>query len=97
MELRSNYPSCLLQPKQNQARCFADTTRVAPAQNLVCHTGYNRDTWVKLFQVPNEYCADEALLLCQESFDIWVAWVPGYGEMLLNRSNFSVAEFGYTS
>ena len=87
MSLRSNYPSCLLKPKQKQA--------IAPAQNLVCHIAYNRDTWVKLFQVPNEYCADEALLLCQESFDTWVAWVPGYGEMLLDRSNFSVAEFGY--
>ncbi len=97
MSLRSNYPSCFLRPEQKQARCCADTARVAPPSNIVCHIAYNRDTWVKLFRVPNEYCADEALLLCQESFDTWVAWVPGYGEMLLDRSNFSVAEFGYIS
>ena len=90
MSLRSNYPSCLIQPELEQAHCCADTARVAPAQNLVCHIVYNRDTWVKLFQVPSEYCADEALLLCQESFDTWVAWIPGYGETLLDRSNFSV-------
>jgi hypothetical protein len=86
MSLRSNYPSCLLKPERKQT--------IAPARNLVCHIVYNRDTWVKLFHVPNEYCANEALLLCQESFDTWVAWVPGYGEALLDRSNFSVAEFG---
>lgn len=87
MSFRSNYPSCLLQSEQEQA--------IAPASNLVCHIVYNRDTWVKLFQVPNEYCADEALLLCQESFDTWIAWLPGYGEILLDKDNFSIAEFGY--
>lgn len=95
MSLQSNYPSCLLKPMQKQARCCTDTARVALSSNIVCPTVYNPDTWVKLFQVPNEYCADEALLLCQESFDTWVAWVPGYGEILLDRNNFSVAEFGF--
>jgi hypothetical protein len=89
MSLYSNFPSSCLKPEPKQA--------TAPAHNLACHIVYNRDTWVKLFQVPTEYCADEALLLCQESFDTWVAWIPGYGEMLLNRCNFGVAEFGYTS
>lgn len=96
MSIRSNYPSCLIKPDLKQARC-ADTARVASASNLACHIVYNRDTWVKLFQVPSEYCVDEALLLCQESFDTWVAWIPGYGEILLDRSNFSVAEVGCAS
>jgi len=95
MSFHSNFPSCYIQPEPKQVRCFADATRVAPTPNLVCHIAYNRDTWVKLFQVPNEYCADEALLLCQESFDTWIAWIPGYGETLLDRCNFGVAEFGY--
>jgi hypothetical protein len=82
MRPQSNYPSCLIEPEIEQA--------IAPNWNPVCHIVYNRDTWVKLFQVPSEYCADEALLLCQESFDTWVAWIPGYGETLLDRSNFSV-------
>jgi hypothetical protein len=82
MRLQSSYPSCLIKPEIEQA--------IAPTWNPVCHIVYNRDTWVKLFQVPSEYCADEALLLCQESFDTWVAWVPGYGETLLDRSSFSV-------
>jgi hypothetical protein len=82
MRLQSNYPSCLIKPEIEQA--------IALDWNPVCNLVYNRDTWVKLSQVPNEYCADEALLLYQESFDTWVAWIPGYGEMLLGRSNFSV-------
>lgn len=55
--------------------------------NPVCHITYTRDSWVKLIERPSEYSADEALLLCQESIDTWVAWVPAHGEVRLNRSN----------
>jgi hypothetical protein len=79
-----DYPSC--QIKSDLA--------IAPAWNSVCHIAYTRDTWVKLFQQPSDYSADEALLLCQESLDTWVAWVPGHGEILLDRSNFGVSNFG---
>jgi hypothetical protein len=78
-----NYPSCLIKP---------DPT-IASTWNPVCQITYNRDTWVKLFQLPSAYSANEALLLCQESLDTWVAWIPGYGEILLDRSNFGVAEY----
>ena len=57
-------------------------------QNSVCHITYTRDSWVKLIELPSEYSADEALLLCQESPDVWVAWVPDHGEVKLDRSNF---------
>lgn len=57
-------------------------------QNSVCHITYTRDSWVKLIELPSEYSADEALLLCQESPDVWVAWVPDHGEVRLDRSNF---------
>lgn len=53
-----------------------------------CHITYTRDEWVKLLQPPSEYAADQAQLLCQESTDTWVAWVPDHGEVVLNRSNF---------
>ena len=56
--------------------------------NSVCHITYSRDSWVKLIELPSEYSADEALLLCQESPDVWVAWVPDHGEVRLDRSNF---------
>jgi hypothetical protein len=61
---------------------------VALGWNPVCHITYTRDTWVKLLQLPGEYAFDEAKLLCQESSDTWVAWVPDYGEVILNRSHF---------
>jgi hypothetical protein len=54
----------------------------------VCHITYNRDTWVKLLQLPSDYAFEEAKLLCQESPETWVAWVPDYGEVVLDRSHF---------
>jgi hypothetical protein len=54
----------------------------------VCHITYNRDAWVKLLKPPSDYSFDEAQLLCQESPDTWVAWVPDYGEVVLDRSHF---------
>jgi hypothetical protein len=54
----------------------------------VCHITYNRDAWVKLINPPSQFSDDEALLLCQESPDTWVAWVPDYGEVVLRRNDF---------
>lgn len=61
---------------------------IASGWNPVCHITYNRDAWVKLLQPPSEYGFDEAKLLCQESPDTWVAWVPDCGEVVLDRSQF---------
>ena len=61
---------------------------IASGWNLVCHITYNRDTWVKLLQSPSNYGFDEAKLLCQKSPNIWVAWVPDHGEVMLDRSHF---------
>ncbi|AUS98954.1 hypothetical protein CLI64_00235 [Nostoc sp. CENA543] len=46
------------------------------------------ETWVKLLHLPSEYSCDEAKLLCQESPNTWVAWIPDYGEMTLHESCF---------
>ncbi|MBE9112503.1 hypothetical protein IQ273_24220 [Nodosilinea sp. LEGE 07298] len=56
----------------------------------VCHITYTRDTWVTLANLPNEYAAAEAKLLCQASPDTWVAWVPDHGETVLHKSHFYV-------
>ena len=80
MLLQANYPTCSLLPKTQ------DYTTLT--LNSVCHITYNRDSWVKLLELPSEYSSDEALLLCQESSETWVAWVPNHGEVLLDRSNF---------
>ena len=67
----------------------AIATQSAPTSwNPVCHITYKRDEWVKLLAIPTETSFDEALLLCQESPETWVAWIPDYGEIVLNRSNF---------
>jgi hypothetical protein len=60
----------------------------APAWNPVYHTAHNRDPWVKLMRLPTDMSFDEALLLCQESEDVWLAWVPDFGEIRLNRNEF---------
>lgn len=68
-------------------------TRSAPTPekaigNPVCRINYTRDTWVKLMHLPSDYAFDEAMLLCQESQDTWVTWVPSHGEVVLDRSHF---------
>ncbi|HIK14737.1 MAG TPA: hypothetical protein IGS53_05520 [Leptolyngbyaceae cyanobacterium M33_DOE_097] len=61
---------------------------IASGWKPVCHITYNRDAWVKLLHPPSEYGFNEAKLLCQESNDTWVAWVPEYGEVRLDKSQF---------
>ena len=61
---------------------------IASGWKPVCHITYNRDAWVKLIQPPSEYSFDEAKLLCQESPDTLVAWVPDHGEIILDKSQF---------
>ena len=48
----------------------------------------DRDSWVKLLKRPSDYSADEAKLLCQDSPDTWVAWVPYHGEVILSSGDF---------
>ncbi|MBE9032911.1 hypothetical protein IQ266_24555 [filamentous cyanobacterium LEGE 11480] len=47
-----------------------------------------RDIWVQLRNAPATYAHDQALLVCELDADEWVAWVPGYGELCLKRSQF---------
>ena len=44
--------------------------------------------WVKLATLPNPYSHDEALLLCRQSEDEWLAWIPDQGEIVLHVSEF---------
>jgi hypothetical protein len=74
--------------RQQILQVEAQPSAVALDWNPVCHITYTRDTWVKLLQRPNPYAADEAKLLCQGSDNVWVAWVPDHGEVVLDRSHF---------
>ena len=47
-----------------------------------------RDLWVELRNAPAKYAEDMALLVCEVDSDDWIAWVPGFGELLVNRSQF---------
>lgn len=49
---------------------------------------YVPSEWVKLLNPPTAFSADEALLLCQCSETEWLAWVPDYGEMVLDTCQF---------
>lgn len=48
-------------------------------------------TWVKLRSLPATYCSDEALLLCQQSEQQWLAWIPDHGEITLEREEFDLS------
>ncbi|KOR36954.1 hypothetical protein AM228_09980 [Planktothricoides sp. SR001] len=44
--------------------------------------------WVSLIKPLTALSFEEAILLCEESLDKWVVWVPGLGETRLNTSEF---------
>ncbi len=69
------------------ATIHGDAERVA-SRHPVCHITYTRDTWVTLLQPLSEYAFHEAKLLCQESEEHWMAWVPDFGSVVLHRSDF---------
>jgi hypothetical protein len=46
------------------------------------------DNWVQLRNLPSTYSYDRAILICPIEQDAWIAWVPDYGEILLQRSQF---------
>ncbi len=48
------------------------------------------DMWVKLLETPNPYSFDEALLLCKDSDNKWLVWIPNYGQAILETHQFSV-------
>lgn len=74
------YPGCFLIPAIDNDQDL----RWPP----ICQITYTRNAWVKLFQTPSQFAAPEAKLLCQEATGLWIAWVPGYGEAVLDRSQF---------
>ncbi|MBW4521442.1 MAG: hypothetical protein KME16_17310 [Scytolyngbya sp. HA4215-MV1] len=45
-------------------------------------------TWVRLRELPSTYSFDEALLLCRAADDRWLAWIPDFGEILLEPGQF---------
>ncbi|NJK60720.1 MAG: hypothetical protein HC918_11425 [Oscillatoriales cyanobacterium SM2_1_8] len=45
-------------------------------------------TWVKLWQPPNAYAHDEALLECRHEDGRWAAWIPDFGPIDLNPEEF---------
>lgn len=64
---------------------------------LTFESEFAPSTWVQLRQRPDPLSSDEALLLCQYSAEGWIAWVPGYGEILLSQRDFqaqSPSDFG---
>ncbi len=53
-----------------------------------CNLTHSPDTWVNLLKLPSEYSYDEALLLCDLGDDKWAAWIPNYGETVLDARDF---------
>lgn len=88
MSFSAAYPNCPIKPQQQygttRSTWNADSTSVSGAVSELL--------WVKLRHLPSSYSFDEAMLLTQESADIWVAWVPEHGEVRLHRRDFYVDE-----
>ncbi|HEY9846195.1 MAG TPA: hypothetical protein V6D03_08355 [Candidatus Caenarcaniphilales bacterium] len=71
-----------VQPRSS-TRSWAIKPYLNPSQQSFCTS-----TWVRLLELPSSYCSDEALLLCHEAGDLWLAWIPGHGEAVLHSSQF---------
>lgn len=51
-------------------------------------SGLTEGTWVKLLEPLSQFSYDEALLLCPASDSHWLAWIPDYGETILDKYQF---------
>lgn len=50
---------------------------------------FREGNWVQLLDLPDSFSSDQALLLCHEFGDLWMVWVPGYGETVLHSNQFA--------
>lgn len=55
--------------------------------DLFCALFYRSD-WVRLLQPLSDFGYGEALLLCRVSASEWIAWIPDFGETVLEESQF---------
>jgi hypothetical protein len=70
-----------------QAATTANSVDRDPIQ-ILCAPRIEAKMWVRLLQLPSAFSFDEAFLLCQVSFDEWLAWIPDHGEARLHVSQF---------
>ncbi|EAW37638.1 hypothetical protein L8106_16614 [Lyngbya sp. PCC 8106] len=57
-------------------------------QRFYSKSEYEPGSWVNLSELPNPYSHDEALLLCENAANQWIAWIPDHGETILDRHQF---------
>jgi hypothetical protein len=85
MRLETEFRLCL------QRQTLEQMWHNAPARpSAACFTqrALAASTWVQLLQPPSAYSSDEALLLCPIDGNQWLAWVPDYGEIVLEYGQF---------
>jgi hypothetical protein len=71
---------CLTQTSEGHPDSWQIKPYVTPDQDRVLQPS----TWVRLREAPSPYSSTEALLLCREGLNQWLAWVPDYGEISLS-------------
>ncbi len=82
-----SFPNRPISPATINASAFVRSWDLGQAST--CQSGsYEASNWVHLFQPPTEYSFDEALLLCRQDEESWVAWIPSYGEIILKEAEF---------
>lgn len=79
MDTDRAYPSCPLRPQLQIDR---------PKRYPRCDLTYHQETWVRLLLAPSRRAYQAVKLLCQESAATWIVWIPGYGEAVIDRSQF---------
>ena len=79
MPLATQYPGCVLQPQLESDR---------PHRYPHCALTPRRGDWVTLIQAFRSPTVRKAQLLFPESVATWIAKIPSYGEIVLDRSQF---------
>jgi hypothetical protein len=81
MKLNSHQSDTAQSQQQNLAWSIAPYIKTSQQR-------FQAATWVHLLELPSPFSHDEALLLCQNSEDEWVAWIPDHGEAVLHSRQF---------
>ena len=75
-----------------QSRYVQSTAYASCPINWQSKHEYEPSTWVQLLELPHPFSYGEALLLCKQSEDEWVVWIPDHGETVLHVSQFFIAD-----
>lgn len=78
---------CWVRSPNSQSGSDNSPWRIKPYLDPL-NSGPTPSTWVRLRELPTLCSSEEALLICREGTNQWLAWIPDYGEITLYSDQF---------